>query len=108
METEDKSSVEEVLPKLFEYHHDAGHGWLAGPYSTIVSFGIKNQISAYSYRKSETVYLEEDQDAGIFIKAYLENKGKAPSDFKFFHSLCASFYDGHSSEIRNYHSFKKS
>jgi hypothetical protein len=106
MKTEDKSSVKEVLPTHFKFYHDAAHGWLAVPYAAIESLSLDNQISFYSYRSKGTVYLEEDLDAVIFIKAYLKQVGKDSNDYKFFNSLVENVYDGNSSQIRNYPCYK--
>jgi len=48
---------------------DPGHGWLEVPYKTYLGSGI--QASAWSYANPELtkVYLEEDCDANLFIKA---------------------------------------
>lgn len=56
-----------TMKKVF--HSDPGHGWLAVKMSELKMLGIETQISSYSYVKGKTVYLEEDCDAGVFIKA---------------------------------------
>ena len=55
---------------------DPGHGWLAVPAATIRKLGLAQDISCYSYvsASGNTVYCEEDQDAGIVINA-LKEKG---------------------------------
>lgn len=55
---------------------DPGHAWAAVPVAELVELGIAHKISAYSYRKREVAYLEEDCDLGVYIKA-LEARGKA-------------------------------
>jgi hypothetical protein len=50
-------------------HSDPGHAWLAVKLSEIKMLGIQTDISAYSYVKGKTAYLEEDCDAGKFIDA---------------------------------------
>jgi hypothetical protein len=50
-------------------HTDSGHGWLAVKIADAVQLGIADQISAYSYTRGQTVYLEEDSDAGLFMRA---------------------------------------
>lgn len=55
-------------------HSDPGHGWLAVKLSEIKMLGIETEISSYSYVKGKTAYLEEDCDAGKFIKA-MKSKG---------------------------------
>ena len=55
-------------------HSDPGHAWLAVKLSEIEMLGIQAEISTYSYVKGKTAYLEEDCDAGKFIKA-MRDKG---------------------------------
>lgn len=56
------------------YYGDAGHGW----YRISKKFLLKhipevwNEISCCSYTNLRSVYLEEDQDVGIVIKALNE------------------------------------
>lgn len=50
----------------FNYHTDAGHGWIAVKRKLLDDLGIADKISNYSYMKGQTVYLEEDQDAALF------------------------------------------
>ena len=78
----------------FDFHYDAGHGWLkvhiydaadVGPYA--------EDFSAYSYRNGEHLYLEEDVDAGRFIQAWEKFKRK----FDVRH-----VDDGYNSPIRSY------
>ena len=61
-------------PKIYVFHSDPGHGWLAVKIKELVDLGVAEKISSYSYQKGQTAYLEEDCDAGIFIKA-LEERG---------------------------------
>ncbi len=62
------------LEKVYKFYHDAGHGWLAVPIEEVRELNVK--ISQYSYIKGETVYLEEDCDAPLFMKAYKEKMGE--------------------------------
>jgi len=48
---------------------DSGHAWLEVSIDEINILGIAEEISEYSYINGETVYLEEDCDAGLFIEA---------------------------------------
>lgn len=48
-------------------YHDPGHSWLAVPKSELVTLGIADQISGYSYMKGELAYLEEDCDMNLFL-----------------------------------------
>lgn len=59
--------------KTIEFFSDPSHGWLKVKRSDIPK-DILNKISSFSYEKDDVVYLEEDQDAEIYIQ-YLKNKG---------------------------------
>ena len=60
--------------KKIVFHSDPGHAWVEAPVSELVKYGIADKISVYSYRKGLMAYLEEDCDAGVYIKA-LEASG---------------------------------
>jgi hypothetical protein len=62
--------------KTYIFHTDPGHGWLAVPFKDIDALGIGDKISAFSYVKGKTAYLEEDCDAAVFINAYKARFGK--------------------------------
>jgi hypothetical protein len=76
--------------KKFNFHSDAGHGWLAVKFDLLRELNLLNDISEFSYIKGKTVYLEEDCDAGKFINAFkirfglepiivdLDQKGRSP------------------------------
>lgn len=53
----------------FRFISDPGHGWIEVPMKLIEVLGIKSKISAYSYRKGDMAYLEEDCDAYEFVQA---------------------------------------
>ena len=48
---------------------DSQHGWLSVKLADIKTLGIAADISHYSYIRGKSAYLEEDQDAGIFLNA---------------------------------------
>ena len=74
---------------MYNFHEDAGHGWLAVPVEEVKASGI--EVSGYSYRKGNMAYLEEDLDAGLFMDAMdLTN-----NDYNVV-------YDGDYSPIRSY------
>lgn len=50
-------------------YEDPAHGWLAVPMQWLEAFGTVGKISACSYLKGGTAYLEEDCDAPEFRKA---------------------------------------
>ena len=62
--------------KTFTFYSDAGHGWLAVRVADIEEIGLTVQeFSPYSYCKGSTMYLEEDCDAGVFIRQWEAVKG---------------------------------
>ena len=63
--------------KRYTFTEDPGHGWLVVPVKDVQALGIADQITPYSYLspKGGKVYLEEDHDAGIFVRAYAEHFG---------------------------------
>ena len=63
-----KSSVLEDNMK-FPFYMDPGHGWLKVPMRLLKELGIEPRITAYSYRRGDFAYLEEDCDATTFVKA---------------------------------------
>jgi len=56
------------------FHSDVAHGWLAVKRGEVEKLGIVDKISAFSYQKGKTVYLEEDNDLSTF-KTALEATG---------------------------------
>jgi len=64
---------------VFNFHSDPSHGWLAVKKTLVRELGIVDQISAYSYMQGQSVYLEEDCDAGIFINAFEAKFGFKPA-----------------------------
>ena len=66
---------EEALHFELIFYEDPGHAWMEVNSRWIIIFGIKDDISEYSYMNDlgTKAYLEEDSDAGVFIKALKEN-----------------------------------
>ena len=54
---------------VIKFYADPGHGWGAVKRKVLDQLGIANQITAYSYQKGQTVYLEEDCDLATFATA---------------------------------------
>ena len=79
----------------YVFHTDPGHGWLAVKRLELFNLGILSQISSCSYQKGDTVYLEEDCDAPIFIKT----KERAGEKFEYRES------HQENTPIRNYQPF---
>ena len=64
-----------IKTMTFTFHADPGHGWLEVPFQMLQLLGIDGEITPYSYRRGATCYLEEDQDAGTFLKAVQNHDG---------------------------------
>ena len=47
---------------------DPGHGWGAVKIKVLKELGIADKITAYSYQKGATAYLEEDLDLPLLIE----------------------------------------
>ena len=63
----------------FIFHADPSHAWLEVNQNDIRHIGLKeSDFSRYSYYHGNKLFLEEDQDAGVFIKAYKIKHGKDP------------------------------
>ena len=56
----------------YDWIADSGHAWLKVSIDEINALNIGHKISDYSYILGETVYLEEDCDAPLFIDALKE------------------------------------
>ena len=62
----------------FTFHTDPGHGWVEVDVDLLIDLGIHSKITSYSYCYGSTAYLEEDCDAGTFVKAYEAKYGRRP------------------------------
>lgn len=85
--------------KVLKFYSDPGHGWLAVKRQSLIDLGIADQITTYSYQRGATVYLEEDLDAGVYLKA-LRDTGV---EVKFLEKNSAHKY----SPIRSYDHYVK-
>jgi hypothetical protein len=82
------------------FYHDPGHGWVKVSKSLLKALGeeVYGKITSYSYERNDSVYLEQDCDAGKVLHA-LESKG---IKFKFInHSTDKQ------SKIRSYNRYSK-
>jgi len=80
--------------RKFNFHYDAGHGWLEVHLNDLYDVGLSpSDISRYSYKNGQWFYLEEDLDAGTFLKHYEATVG---------HLNFRSINDGNDSPIRGY------
>lgn len=90
--------------KTIEIYSDSGHAWGKVELGELYKLGIIDKISSFSYVKQSKlstglkifVYLEEDCDLHIYIKA-LKEKG---IEYKF-----KEHYANKRSKIRGYNSF---
>jgi hypothetical protein len=82
------------MSKKYIAHNDPGHGWLAVKRSELKELGIAGKVTLYSYERGETVYLEEDCDATLFIDAHKAKHGADPE--------IEDRYSNGSSPIRSY------
>jgi hypothetical protein len=85
------------MKKIYRFHADAGHGWIAVKRKELIRLGIEDKITPYSYQRGQTVYLEEDCDASTFLQA----KNKAGEEYGFKES------HHERSPIRSYESFQR-
>lgn len=60
------------MTTTYTFHQDPGHGWLEVSMDELRSLGLADGITQYSYRQGDTAYLEEDCDAGAFLKTKKE------------------------------------
>ena len=67
------------MRKSFEFYSDPSHGWLKVDKRDILALSIQEKITSFSYKNGRSVYLEEDQDAGQFLKAYETAYGFKPT-----------------------------
>ena len=63
----------------FTFHTDPGHGWLEVSFTELQKVGLTpGDFSSYSYQRGSVVYLEEDCDAYVFIRAYEATHNRSP------------------------------
>lgn len=58
---------------------DPGHAWLEVPIAELISLGIDEKVSSYSYLSGRHAYLEEDCDMPLYVAAKL---GRNPRDWR--------------------------
>ena len=56
-----------MIKNTYIFHSDPGHGWLAVKRAELIRLNILDRVSPYSYQNGQTVYLEEDGDASLFL-----------------------------------------
>jgi len=86
----------------YDFYTDPGHGWLKIKRDQLKKLGIEDKISSCSYQLDDDVYLEEDKDAGLFVKSLEEEEGGVfLPDNLIEHKVDVP------SSIRSYNSFRK-
>lgn len=61
------------------YHQDPGHGWLEVSQADITDVGLSYvDFSSCSYTNGQKLFLEEDCDMSLFLRAYKAKHGKEP------------------------------
>ncbi len=60
------------MKRNLKFHNDQGHGWLEVPVRDLTTLGVADDISSSSYQDETSAYLEEDVDAGVYLRAARE------------------------------------
>ena len=84
---------------------DPGHSWFSVKRSLLAELNILDKISGCSYQKGQSVYLEEDCDAGIFFKAYIKKEAITWNDIQDTFEIISS-HTNNSSPVRSYQGFQ--
>lgn len=64
----------------FQFYSDPGHGWLRVDLQSVFSVGLsRSSFSRFSYQQGLWLYLEEDLDASLFVKAYMDKNNRPPT-----------------------------
>ncbi len=79
-----KDKPSHVLQQTFTHYSDLEKGWLEVNYADIKILDIEKEITQWSYRNNDKVYLEDDIDAWLFIKAWLKYHERPENDFTYF------------------------
>lgn len=80
----------------FDFFTDPGHGWLKVTQKHLNLIGLKPaDFTSYSYVKGDALYLEEDQDASLFINKWKEHFGEGSFKIRENHT-------NNQSRIRSY------
>lgn len=97
------------IPSMI-FYQDPGHGWLKVPMKYIKELSIENDISSYSYKLGEFVYLEEDSDVSAFINALFKKTGLPEEDkprfMNEFKNKVKTQHTNNYSKIRSYPHYK--
>ena len=85
-------------PKKFNLYIDPGHAWLRVPLSELRRLSLLSQISSYSFINNEWVYLEEDQDAALYLERLKEDGFNPFNEWGCVNEITSN----KPSQIRNY------
>jgi hypothetical protein len=58
-----------MTKRKLTFFSDAGHGWLSVATKDLVTLGIEDKISSFSYISNTRAFLEEDCDVTVFLDA---------------------------------------
>lgn len=78
---------------------DPGHGWVKVAIAECRALGIYDQVSVFSYRRGDNLYLEEDADAALWVEAWREHDVDVAPRVDIQHS-------NRESRIRSYEHFQ--
>lgn len=79
----------------FPFYADPGHGWLKVSKRQLEMVGLTpDSFTPYSYKRGNSFFLEEDDDASLFIQSWVKS-GRTKYGFKTYHG-------NKQSRIRNY------
>ena len=56
-----------MTERKLKFIGDPAHAWLSVPRKDLKTLGIEHEISEFSFQRGKRVYLEEDQDATIYM-----------------------------------------
>lgn len=85
----------------YTFFEDPSHGWLEVPAKELKELGIAHEISGYSYKKGENVYLEEDSDLSVYLTAVKKHYGLG-EDYKFDKQKFEEKHTNGESVVRSY------
>ncbi len=57
------------MKRILKFHSDPNHGWLEVPLGDLTTLGVAGEISSRSYQNDVSAYLEDDVDAGVYLRA---------------------------------------
>lgn len=80
---------------------DPGHGWARVKRAELIKLGIIGKVSRYSRERGDNVYLEEDCDLSLYIKALKARD----HEVKYREHVCYGYRQRYS-RIRNYKQFE--